>query len=291
MKYFLNLILCATLVGCAFGKDNTDTNKAQLRQNQVIDSTYGSLVGTYSGTMNTARGLEQVNLSIYILSDAITNPDGTPGIKRTPMAHFKRISPIADDFYLSPRGYSKEAGTLSLVNINAAGADDVRSMDLSVSGQSLLGFVQTSSGTLGSLNLKLSTNQTDVPGGSAEADRRERLLKLYNSIAGEYVGQINSANNSGAIPISITLSVFNPANSLPSITAFYRRLDAPGGIIDMTMNAEYNTSTNPPRLTMDGSGGGNYILSINAVLINNQIQGDITSKHQGYLGKIILKKK
>lgn len=292
MKLIFSALMTLSLMGCAFGKDNSSVNKAQIKENSIIDNTYGPLVGTYSGTMTTSNGPQDVSLAIYILSQPITNTDGTPGVKKVPYAHFKLISPVADDFYLSLGVTGNSSTDFVMTNTNNTRMDQVSTIEARIDGQKITGPVQSLSGTLGYLNLTLSSRQTDAPSNGIDEDRRDRLNRIYHAVAGEYVGQIKSPNPKvKPIPVSIALTVFSTANTMPSLAGYYRRLDAPEGVIDLALNVEYNADTNPPRITMDGKGAGSYALSIDGVILNDQITADITSLHQGYLGQMVLKKK
>lgn len=277
------------LTGCAFGKDNSSVNKAQIKENNIVDAVYGPLVGTYTGTLQMPNGPNDVSLVIYILSQPITNTDGTPGIKKVPYAHLRLVSPRVADYYLTLGLSSANTSNFSMTNTTTPQLDDVSSIDAQVNGQNITGIVKAMTGTLGTLNVQLSSRETEANNNGADEDLRERLNRIYNAVAGEYTGDI--VNGSNKIPISITLTVFNMANQYPSLSGFYKRLDAPEGVIDLSLNVEYNPNTNPPRITMDGHGSGTYIISITGVLVNDQIVADITSQHVGYMGKMILNKK
>ncbi len=299
MRLFLLIITTVSLfVGCAYSKDDTIQDKAQLRQNDLIDSTYGPLVGTYAGTLTTPRSVEDVRMIIYIESDSINNADGTPGTKRVPKAHFSRDFPVVEDYFLDVRNFTKENGSLHFVNPGTiqpggstptVGLDQIRSIDVIVSGNNITGQANTSAGRLGDLKLSLSSRQTDEPDNGVSEDRRNRLIRLYQSLAGEYVGAITSGKKT--IPISIALTVFTTADSLPSFTGYYKRLDIPSGVVDLSMKVEYNPDTSPPRITMDGQGARFYHVSLNGTLKDDKIVGDFSSAYEGFTGKVTLKKK
>lgn len=280
---FVSLILTA----CAFDRNDTsNSNQAQLRQNEIIVQTYGDLVGTYNGTLKTASGNETVILIIDIGNEPYTNPNGTPGTKKVPLAIFKRNSSVVANYYLSPGGYIRETGDLFLTNNNNGGAgDDITSIETKFLNGQITGRVLTKAGTLGTINLKFYSKETTIPGSGIANEFRERIIKQYKAIAGEYVGNINSKEG---IPISITLNVIE-GSEMPMITGYFRRFDMEG--YDLGLTVSYLPDTAPPKITMNGNGGGRYIITIDGSVQNGVISGTFNSLAQGYLGTVIVKKR
>ena len=312
----LALSLPFMLTSCAFDKSNgLEVNKNLLRQNELINSIYGPLVGTYSGTMkaNRSSGVvqeQEVSMKILITDEVTSNPDGSPAIKRTPVAYFRRTSPVIDDYTLTVRAYTPETGALSFLNSRAAkqdgegkqggeplGPNEIKSMELSVfSGGpniQLVGRVLTPSGVIGNLVLNRSVVETDAPSDGSGEDVRNSYITLYEKVQGRYVGEIDDKNpKTKNKPVAVELRIVNAP--IPYLRGFYSPLDTPRAGLDLTMKVDYNPNVVPARITLDGAcsnPGCTYIININGDLVNEDtIIADITNVHQGYLGVLKAKK-
>ncbi len=304
----LALSLPFMLTGCAFDKSNgLEVNKNLLRQNELINNTYGPLVGTYSGDMkvngSTGETLQAVTLKILITDETISNPDGSPAIKRTPIAYFKRTAPVIDFYTLTVRAYTPETGKLSFLNSREGkagselGVNEIKSMELNVfsSGPEiqLQGRVLTPSGVIGNVELKRTDLETEAPSDGSGEDVRNSYVELFKKVEGRYVGEIDDKNpKTKNKPVAVELRTVNAP--IPYLRGFYSPLDTPRAGLDLTMKVDYNPNVVPARITLDGSCaniGCTYIVNINGILENeNTIIADITNVHQGYLGVLKAKK-
>lgn len=305
----LPLLLALALTSCAFNKDNgLEVNKNLLRQNQIIDETYGPLVGTYTGIMKANRSAgeavdQDVNLKILIADETISNPDGSPAIKRTPIAYFRRSLPVIDVYTLTARAYTPETGALSFLNSregkkdNELGVNEIKSMELKVTSvdgdYKFSGRVLTLPGVIGYVELIRLTTQTDAPSDGSGEDIRNSYIDLFKKVEGRYVGEIDDKNPKiKNKPVAIELRIVNAPT--PFLRGYYSPLDTPRAGLDLTMKVDYNPNAVPPRITLDGActnPGCTYIVNINGRLENeNTIIADITNVHQGYLGELTVKK-
>lgn len=284
MKQLICLALFATLTACSASGDAKDRNTAQIKQNKEVQDTYGAITGTYDGKLtHTNHGDENIQLVIYITSEAVTNPDGTTGSRKVPRAFFKRLSPVVADYSLLAGGYTRENGLLSLVNDGQT--KDIKSIDARVQGHHLVGSVQTYSGTLGDLDLTFTSPDT-----SFKDDYKDRLLHAYEAIQGEYDGQIVSPDKSKPnIPVIISLQAVVSGDT-PMVIGYYRRPDVPDGVIDLALTVTYRADQSPAEITMNGKGGGRYELNMDGTLVNDTLRVTVQSLYQGYLGTLVAHK-
>jgi hypothetical protein len=282
-------------MSCAFKDDNKlEANKNLLRQNSLINQIYGPLEGTYNGTLTSSSSsdntAQDVSLRIKIMNEATTNPDGSPAIKRVPTAFLIRTSPVVDSYSLTVQSYTPETGELNLV---AQNSNVLKSIDLIVTGERMTGKVYTTSGLIGTIDLSLFSRETDAPSDNNNEEIRNAYLKLYKKVEGRYVGEIVNPNPKiKNKPVAIELNIVN-ANT-PFLRGYYSPLDAANAGLNLIMTVDYRPNFNPPRITLDGantSPGSTYIINIEGIIKNDSvIIADITNVHQGYLGKLTVKK-
>lgn len=268
------------LAGCSMGKDSSDQNTAQIRENKKVTDLYGPLVGTYDGKLfDTDHGDEDVQLVIYLSSQTVTNPDGTPGSKNVPQAYFRRSHPVIADYQMDVSGLTSEQGDFSMRNL---GSDaEVRTIQAHFSANTITGSVLNARGTLGRLELKLTSKDT-----SSHDDYKDRLLTEYEAIEGEY----ENAGTEGSMPhMSITLQAVVNGDT-PRLAGQYKNLDVPGGYVDLPLTVTYDPNLSPPSISMNGKGSGRYELNMNGTVIGDEITIDVDSLYQGYLGQTVLKR-
>lgn len=278
MKVLFTLAVLMLLNGCALGKDSNDQNTHQIRQNKEVNDLYGPLVGNYSGKLReTHHGDEDVQLIIYINSEAVTNPDGTPGSKDVPMGYFRRSSPIIADYQTDVSGLTRELGELTMRNLG--NQPDVRSLRLKVNGRQLIGPVFNQQGTLGKIDVTWVSSDT-----SARNDFKDRLLRQYQAVEGEYYGKLVTKDKMRAKwEFCIALSAV-VAGEEPKLIGYYKRLDVKDGVVDLPLTVSYRPDQAPPQITLNGRGGGKYQLDMDGTLVNRVMQININSLYEGNYG-------
>lgn len=281
---WLGMALSLGLTACSLGKKTSEQNTALIRQNKEVNDLYGPLVGTYNGKMlNTNHGDEDVQLIIYLSTESVTNPDGSPGSKDVPQAYLRRDYPVIADYSLDVSGYSREVGDVSFRNLGDEPL--VRSIRLHVSGKHLSGPVINREGTLGNLELDFTSKDT-----SSRNDIEDRLRRRYQAVQGTYTGTIPGGNGRKTRHLSITLTA-DISGSVISLSGYYKNLDVPGGEVDLPLTVTYRTDTAPPQITMHGRGGLKYALDMVGTLLDETMIVDITSPFfEGYLGRATLKR-
>lgn len=277
MKKFLVLISLVALAGCGVGKDDSNQNKAQIRQNKLVDDLYGPLIGTYNGKVTgTNHGDEDVQLVIDVIGESTTNPDGTPGTKKVPIAALRRVNPVVADYSLSPSGYRPETGDLTF---QFTGTAELASITGKMNGKHYTGVIHGRNSSLGNIDVTWVSADT-----STDDTIKDRLLRAYRAVEGVYVGKIHSASsNKAAIPVEIDLSAVVNGNTAQLI-GFYKRLDVPSGVVDLPLSVSYEPDDNPPQISMNGRGGGKYQIDMNGTLVNHHLEVSVQSLYEGYMG-------
>ncbi len=262
-----------------------------LKFNRMIEKLYGPLVGTYEGEMlvpvsgSNELQKQPVDLVIYISSQSYSNPDGTPGVRKIPLAFFRVLGNWIEYTNMKAEGLSSERNTFSLLSLASAGADSVSALNLAfskgtdgnISGISLEGDVRSVSGVIGTTKLSFKNKSTVVPRDTEREQKENRRLFLQQMV-GLYTGVMRSQE--GNIPLSIELSLVDQGGNTNTnyyLTGFYRRLDVPSGVIDLALEVTVYRKENPTRIVMTGKGKGNYFISIESRWAQGKISGALST--------------
>lgn len=275
-------------------------NSQQQRYNRIIQRTYGPLIGTYDGVLRVAvkeEGAEdpRVRMIVFLGSEATTNPDGTPGTRKVPMAFLRIQSNWIENHNLKLQGFNTADKTFSMQVVRGSGpgqapsADDVESASLRLEESRIVGPLRTVSGVIGNLELNFESRDTTIPRDTEDEAANSRKAYL-ETVVGVYEGQIDSQE--GPKPISIEFSLAQ--NNIGGQTNYYllgiyKRLDHPSGIIDLNLDVTMYLREVPSRFVMNGQGGGNYRISIEATLSQGVMTGRL-STFKGPRGPIRLTK-
>lgn len=286
---------------CAFSEPSDADNSQQQKYNRIIEKTYGTLVGTYDGYLRVAvkdsgAADPAVRLIIFMATESMTNPDGTPGTRKVPLAFLRLQSNWIEYHNLRVQGYDEGDGSFSLQVINGSNQpnrgvrpDDLDSASLRRDGEKYVGPLRTASGVIGNLEISLTNRDTTIPRETEDEAAESRRIYL-EQVAGLYTGVLQSQE--GEKPISIELSLAQESISGVTnyyLTGFYKRLDVPSGVVDLYLDVTLFLREVPSRFVMNGQGGGAYRISIEATLQQGVLSGRLTSL-KGPRGAIRLEK-
>lgn len=259
------------------------------RYDRVIEATYAPLVGTYRGNLSVPASLTSaaqavpVEMVLYISTVSATNPDGTPGFRKSPLAYVRVGGTWLQVYTFPVSGYAKEGDVISLDG-TATEMNMIRKILLNVAGPRVSGDVQSISGYIGTITMDKVNQNTTVPRDTGR-EMQEQLLQFYQNLAGVYKGVIHAPDKD--VAISLELSIHEQAGTY-YMKAFYRRLDVPG-VIDLAMDVTVYRQESPVRLTMQGKGNLNYFVSIEGRVVNGKIDGKLSTL-KGPQGPVELRK-
>jgi hypothetical protein len=279
------LILAATLLAlsaCSLGKDSSMANTAQVRQNKQVHDLYDGLVGTYEGVItNTNHGDERVQLIVYIDSQSVKNPDGTPGTADIPMAFFRRSSPVIADYTMQASGYLREVGDITFFNLGTDAM--VRAIRGKVNFPKITGVVNSTNGNLGDIELTWKTSDT-----SSRNDLKDRLLRQYQAIEGNYYGKFHTQDKE-LLKRKMMIQLSAVVNGdTPKLIGLYKRLDIPEGTVDLALTVSYRPDQYPPQITLNGKGTGKYEMNMDGTLLDDNMTLNVYSLFEGNLGTATL---
>lgn len=284
MRKLILAVAALALSACSLGKDSSESNSAQVRQNKQVHELYDGLVGTYEGIIrNTNHGDERVQLIVYIDSQSVKNPDGTPGTADVPMAFFRRSSPVIADYTMQASGYLKEVGDITFFNL---GTDPlVRAIRGKVAFPRITGVVNSTNGNLGDIDLTWKTADT-----SSRNDFKDRLLRQLQAIEGNYYGKFQTTDKELLKrKMLIQLSAVVTGDT-PKLIGLYKRLDIPEGTVDLALSVSYRPDQYPPQITLNGKGMGKYELNMDGTILDDTMNINVYSLFEGNLGTAVLTK-
>jgi hypothetical protein len=293
------------LAGCAGGGGMVDDQKAQQRRDsEKLQAQYDSVRGTYEGTIsNPATGLRPTpaRLSLYIqyVQDGV-NTDGTPKVRPTLRGRFRLIDAVSETDMLTLIGdFDGVSGEMTLTTASgtqaagAAASGDANMLELrggAAAGATTL-TVTRRGGVWGTFNGTRTSTEASAPAAGEEAEQRERILAVYNKIAGTYTGVVN-ARGGERYEVEITLIIVERSGTtLPGLAGQYRRTDFMTGIGEKILSVEYNSLTG--EIFMRDAGGskpgapeGGNLFSISGTVINKVMKVELSDR-RGKIGAFV----
>lgn len=292
----LSLGVSATLLfgACAFSGNSDSTAQKEVNDRQKLQSIYSAVTGTYSGTLTTPSSVQNIEVNLFTLDvkDGV-NSDGSDKFRVVLKAAYKKIAPAGAGFTYLAR-YIQETSELILTNENASlGIDDIHTINAKVVGQRILGEAKSPTGTVGVIDLGLTSRSVQKPGDNEKDDLNRRLREQYNQITGYYEGTVLPPENERApfktsIKIYIVESIVN-GETVPQLVGVYKLKNDPTGDLDLGLTVSYRADLKPQRLTLSGKGGGTYTVFLDGVLNQGDLVMSMTNS-KGYVGEVTYKK-
>lgn len=293
LKYILLTLITLFLAACAFDKNSNPDVQSELEDNAALESKFSRVTGVYHGTINTAVGLQQVELSFYPYYKKVgQNSKGEDKYKPELRARYRRIDTVVDDVILSV-GYYEETSKLVMTNV-AENAGTVLSLNGDLIGGVIHADVAQNNVPLGALKAELVSREYATPNPNDQAEKNDRLRKLYDTIKGTYIGKVKPAPREGApFIISVRISYVDRTfvgakDPVPVLEAYYTRADSNDRSKETKLVVNYKPDTNPPSISMDEGQTGT--VSITGTISRGLITG-IYSGYLGLEGEVILKKR
>ncbi|HWU41861.1 MAG TPA: hypothetical protein VN132_00445 [Bdellovibrio sp.] len=306
MKKFVLITTLLALAACSYSDNHAGSSKqtkVQAENNQQARNSFELFVGSYSGVLKTSSGDEkiQINLNLLAIANGAKNPDGSAQIQVVPAAAYIKIDPAGQPLTNFSISYVPETGEITLVNEDQKSAiDEVNTIFGKVIHGRFTGEVKSAAGSLGTLNLQLSTNQTSKPVDNAQEEYNNRLRAQYNSIAGHYVGSVTPVSGGYAkntYTVQMNLSVFEVADSAggtsPALTGMFHRDYDPTGMLDVSLLGVYRPDLTPATLTITGKSAlasNGYVSTFYGVYKNGVFDGTFSSTAKGLEGHLHLEK-
>jgi len=280
------LLMTSLIASCGGGSSDEAANRAQNKQNNLVEKLYGSMVGTYNCSITETLNEDESARLIFLISSVPSpNSDGTPGIKKVPVAVLRREIPVVQSYALSASGYRRETGDLAFNGKDG----EISSILGKMIGRHYSGAIQTATGgRFGKIDCDWINGNTTIDGTD-----REFLLEAYRAVAGLYKGKIiHPTGKVPPIPVAIELSALLKG-STPYISGFWDRLDFVDGVGDIGLEVVYRPEEIPAEITMNGRGNGNgagtsnYRLDIDGTVQGDQLILNVNSLKDGYMGRLV----
>jgi hypothetical protein len=304
---FLNAILI-TLSSCSYEQDklgSSNQSKKMAEQNAQIAANFNRIAGSYSGSLKTVSGDEQIqiNLTTLAVSEGAKNPDGSARIHTILSASYLKIKPLGQPLINFAISFIPETGELTLINDDEKtknDLDEVNTIFAHVTENRMTGTVKSAMNELGVLELiKTSSNSSSSSNGAKE-EYNDRLRQQYAEIAGSYMGCVLTTEG-GSLKKSYTarmlLSLYedttDPQNQIPALAGnFHRDSDKTDGT-DTALSAIYRSDLTPATLIILGRpyiSNNGYISTFKGTYIDGDFSGTFTSNKKGLEGLILMSK-
>lgn len=304
---FKNLVLIVLTLGlsaCAFDQDKDAAKQREVETNEKLSRTYKPVLGTYTGKLTTADGIQDVEVLFFELKvEDGKNSDGSTRFVSKLHATYKRINPVGAsyDFVV---GVSPSTGDLTMVNVvdlKNLGRDDIQTIDAKFNGSTIVGDAKAISGSKGIVTLNLKARESGSTDSSKEEFQYyERIRAQLRTIVGEYEGVLDQVSGplKGEVIVSMRLYIQEVAQgtiTVPTLMGEFNRADDPRNTTALNLSGSYEADLNPPRLTLTGkprfNGATNYVATIYGVIANGQFEAEYTANTIGFIGNVKLKKK
>jgi hypothetical protein len=270
------------LAGCADGSDTGgDARAIQARDAKALEDQYLSVQGKWEGTVsNPASGLQafagELTLYVFYVQDGV-NPDLSTKLRPTLRGRFQPRDFVAETDGMQLEGDFDRSGRLVMAATKSLVGGDTK--PLAIRGVMSRGDaaleISRQGGVWGVFKAVRTSSDASAPVAGERAELRGRVLKVYRQVEGRYFGVLK-ARNGNDYNIEIALVVFErPGMAQPVLLAQYKRLDAPAGTLEWSLDVEYNSQNGEIFMRENAASGGSSVpggrlLSVTGVFKNVQ---------------------
>jgi hypothetical protein len=270
------------LAGCADGSDaGGDGRSKQARDAKALEDQYLSVQGKWEGTVsNPASGLQafagELTLYVFYVQDGV-NPDLSTKLRPTLRGRFQPRDFVAETDGMQLEGDFDRSGRLVMAATKSLVGGDTKPLAIrgviSRGGASL--EISRQGGVWGVFKATRTSSDASAPADGERAELWDRVLKVYRQVEGNYFGVLK-ARDGNDYNIEIALDVDErPGMARPALLAQYKRLDAPPGTLEWSLDVEYNSQNGEIFMRDNEASGGSSVpggrrLSVTGVFKNIQ---------------------
>lgn len=303
LKNLFLAVVALSLAACAFDKDKGMTDGDEIKRRELLKQSYQKVEGTYSGTIKTVNGLEEIQLVLTVLDEeAGDNSHKLPVMNPLLAAYYKKINPVGPGYEFTTRLYPDRNNEIVMVNKGTKlTRDDIHTINAKIENGTIVGKASSTGGFIGNIELSLTSRQTGGNGSTEENEYYDNLRRQYQAIQGTYEGQIVSKVEANKkINVTLELQVLEKEQENSKITVPYLKgtlhdIADTYRFSDWTMTVSYNTDTTPFSLTLAGtpvnSSNSKATVSMRGTLEGDTFTGNFTRDPIPFPGAFVLKKK
>lgn len=273
MRYFAKLSVHVAMVfvaiglaGCADGSDTGgDARSTQARDAKALEDQYLSVQGKWEGTLtNPASGLQafpgELTLYVFYVQDGV-NPDFSAKLRPTLRGRFQPRDFLAETDVMQLEGDFDRSGRLVMSATKSLVGTDTK--PLAIRGVISRGEasleISRQGGVWGVFRATRTSSDASAPVAGEHAELRDRYLKVYRQIAGRYFG-VMKARDGNDYNVEVAIVVFErPGFMLPTLLAQYKRLYGPSGMLEWSLDVDYNSQTGEVFMRENAASGGSTV--------------------------------
>lgn len=259
-------VLAAGLVGCADGSDSGgDARSIQARDAKALEDQYLSVQGKWEGLVsNPASGLKpfqgELTLYVFYVQDGV-NPDFSAKLRPTLRGRFQPKDFVAETDGMQLEGDFDRSGRLVMAASKSLVGGEVKPLALRgvISRGDASIEISRQGGVWGVFKAARTSTDASAPAAGERAELRERFLKVYRQVEGRYFGVLKTRDGND-YNVEIALVVFErPGMAQPALLAQYKRLDAPPGTLEWSLDVDYNSQTGEVFMRENAASGGSTV--------------------------------
>ncbi|MDX9730621.1 MAG: hypothetical protein RBT63_02515 [Bdellovibrionales bacterium] len=288
---FLGVWMVAASVGCSMGGGQAEDMRAQqARDAKALEDLYTKVQGRWIGTISNAaselRSFEaELLLYINYVEDGI-NPDGTSRLRPTLRGRFRPTEFVTETDDMLLVGDYDRSGRLVLTARTSAGDS---SKLLSIRGLLTHGKMSVEvvrqGGVWGIFDASRVSTDASAPAGGEAEHSRERLLKLYRSLEGRWVGTVSNATSGlRSFEAELILYIYyiedgmNPDGTpklRPTLRGRFRPTEFVTETDDMILVGDYDHSGHLVLTARTSAGDSSKLLSIRGFLNQGKLSVEV----------------
>lgn len=252
--------------GCADGSDTGgDAKSIQARDAKALEDQYLSVQGKWEGTVtNPASGLQafpgELTLYVFYVQDGV-NPDFSAKLRPTLRGRFQPRDFVAETDGMQLEGDFDRTGRLVMAATKSLVGGETK--PLAIRGVISRGDasleISRQGGVWGVFKAVRKSTDASAPVAGERAELRDRVLKVYRQVEGRYFGVLKSRDGND-YNIEIAMVVFErPGMAQPVLLAQYKRLDAPPGTLEWSLDVDYNSQNGEVFMRENAASGGSTV--------------------------------
>lgn len=234
------LVIAGMLASCALNKDtggSTDQDRAVSERSQKLRTEASDVTGIYEGILQTPTGPYAASVSLYTIEvDDGLDSSGRTRTKPSLKAAFV-LNDSVDDFTELSVAFDRESGELTMAPDKSLASNSTKKVVSArglIRNKSFSGEVTKEGGFFGTLNLNLKNSQATA---LSDQDRKDRVIKIYERIAGNYRLTVVTPTFSETDDINLRI---NLATNPPTLMA-----DCKSSFGYEVMNVSFDSMTKP----------------------------------------------
>ncbi len=280
LKWCLITFATLTLAACAFDKNSNTDTQSEIENRNTLNEKYSHVIGVYRGTVSSGSGVQNVELSFYTVDVKVgETSSGQPKFQPALMTRYRLLDNVVDDIVMVATYLPENTGQIFMSN-----KDNTFGISGTLRGETITGNVTRNGGQWGTLNVSLISRESSTPNDANDrAERNDRLMKIYEPIVGQYLGNVVPPVKQGqafAIEVNITIDQVKDKDGFyaPALKADYKPAGQNDRNLALSLDVDYKPDANPPYMSLVSQAKNDYSVTMAGTISNGVFHGIFTNK-------------